>query len=241
MLLAGALGLVLGSFYALCAARYGSGLSVVRPRSRCPRCQRQLAAWENIPLFSFALLRGRCRGCGGAISLLYPATELASCVAAAALAWRFGPGLAWLGLMGVAGLMLVMSGIDARLRLLPDVLNWPCAGLSLAVAVLGLGMDLWQALAGALFGAGMLWAVRLVFGLLRRREGLGLGDVKLMLSVGALCGVLRMGDVLLMASLSAIVWHLLASGGRGRIAFGPFLCLAALVAVLTGPRPFFSL
>lgn len=237
--LAAVLGLVLGSFYTVCVHRYLTEQSIVLPASHCPHCDRPLSWWENIPLLSFLMLRGRCRTCKTAISWRYPLMEALSCAWAVAIALRFGPGWTWLALMAVGGIFLVASFIDLVLFVLPDVLTLPGAALGVATGVLCLGLTAEQSLIGALAGAGLFWLLRLAYLKGKGIEALGLGDVKLMLMIGGLTGWQGLPAAILFAGVAALACSplfLMGSKEKGRtpIPFGPFLCLGCMLALLWG-------
>lgn len=238
-IVAAVLGLLLGSFYSVCATRYGGEESIVFSRSRCPRCGHRLAWWENIPLLGYALLLGRCRSCRRPISLRYPLLEVLSALWAWALAVRFGPGPGFWMLLALGGLLLVASFIDLERRILPDVLILPGAALALACSVAVLGRSWPQALLGGLAGAGSLWCVQATYRLLRGRDGLGDGDVKLMLLLGFLVGWRALPMLFVAASLSGLaagVFYMAGVRGGARLQvsmpFGPFLSFAGSLLVL---------
>lgn len=241
---AGLLGLILGSFYTVCIQRYLLGGSIVGPRSHCPQCGKPLAPWELVPLLSWLALRGRCAGCRQPIDSLYPAVELASGLWAALLALRFGlltpP---WLAHMAVGGLLIVASGIDLKAYILPDMLTKPGIVLAGCLSVTLLDLTPLDMALGAVTGGGVFQALRLGYRWLRGREGLGGGDVKLMVLLGAWLGWQALPQVLLLASLTAIPLAIVQtfSSGSGDdqdppiIPFGPFLSLGAMLHVLLGP------
>jgi len=234
------LGLVLGSFYTVCVHRYLAGESLVWPGSHCPACGHVLRPWENIPLISFFLLRGRCRACRTAIPWRYPIIEALSGLSAMILAWRFGPGLPWVVYGAATGLCLVASAIDWETYLLPNVLTYPLAILALAMPWIT-DVSWIDTLVGALCGGGLLWLVRWGYFLWRRVEGLGLGDVKLMVGLGALTGATRLPLAIFLASLLALGVFLLlfarsprSQGLQTAIPFGPFLCAGAWLVLVFG-------
>jgi len=238
---AGALGLILGSFYTVCVHRYLTEQSIVFPGSHCPQCMGKLRWWENIPLLSYILLRGRCSRCKAPISWRYPLMEALSCAWAVAIALKFGPGFAWLGLMAVGGVFLVASFIDLVIFILPDVLTYPGAVLGMATGIFGLGLEWEQSLIGAAFGFGLFWLLRFVYMRLRGLEGLGLGDVKLMAMIGGLTGWMGLPAAVLFAAVGALVLapvFKMASKEEGplRIPFGPFLCLGCMASLLWGEK-----
>lgn len=241
------LGLALGSFGAAFAFRWLHELSMVRPaRSLCPSCEHPLSWRENIPLASFALQRGRCRHCSARIHWRYPATELALAVWAALVALTFGPGVEWGVYLLMGALLITASVIDLESFLLPDVLTIPGTVLALLAAtfLLGQGPHLdrfTDALMGLAVGGGVFYLLHLGYRLLRGAEGLGLGDVKLMCLIGALCGPQSLPFVILVGAVSALAasafWLVKSSdGARTPVPFGPFLAFAALAWIITGPE-----
>jgi len=259
--MAGAAGLLFGSFLNVCIVRLPKDESVVMPRSHCPKCGHLIAWYENIPVLSYLFLRGKCRGCGEPISMLYPAIELFTGALLAALAVFFGPTLDFLKFAVFGGIMLALTVIDLRDRILPDELT--LAGLLLGVGFalvtpVGDGTAAWivrhvspplwprpllsgfDALLGAIAGAGMLWLVREGYYLWRRVEGMGFGDLKLMAAIGAFLGFkLTLLTIFLGAFTGAIIGGAFIFFARGRdtayeLPFGSFLGAAAMIAALWG-------
>lgn len=237
--LAVVLGLVLGSFSTCVIHRFLAGKSILSPaRSFCPSCGRSLTWSENIPVVSYLLQRGRCRGCGAPIGARYLLVELACGLWFGVLAWRFGPSWA-LAVYAAFGWMCITAGtIDLEIFLLPDILTLPAAVLAWPAAALLLGRGWQEPLVGALIGAGFLWVLRFVHMKLRKVEGLGLGDVKLMLSIGALCGPLALPLVFVLAGVAALAGSLVylrrpdADGLKTAVPFGPFLALGAMILLV---------
>lgn len=242
-------GLIMGSFSTACVHRWLHEISLLSPaRSFCPRCQATLRWWENVPLLSYLLLRGRCAHCKESISWRYPALELLSGLWGLALAYKFGPGWAFAALFVLGGMLLTASFIDLESFLLPDIITLPGTLLALVAATFllgpGSGPDAWlasgkTALLGAAIGGGGFWVLRLGYQLLRGAEGLGLGDVKLMLLLGALVGPLGLPLLVLLAGVAALLASIIymirsGQGGKTPIPFGPFLSLAGMVYVLWG-------
>ena len=212
---------------------------IVVKSSACPKCGHRLAPWENLPLLSFALLRGRCRGCGTAISWQYPIVELLTGLMFAACVWRFGVGPEALAAMVFTGLLIAMSGIDLRTTLLPDQLTYPLLWIGLAVATVSLFVPPVQAIVGALVGYLSLWSVYMGFRLLTGKEGMGFGDFKLLAALGAWCGAWSILPIVLMSSFIGAIVGSLWIGLRGRdratqIPFGPYLAAAGWVQLLWG-------
>jgi leader peptidase (prepilin peptidase)/N-methyltransferase len=234
------LGLVLGSFYNVCIHRYLSGESIVSPGSHCPGCLTRLRWWENLPLASYVLLRGKCRSCGQAISLRYPAVELISGVWLPALYLEFGFGGAWAVHLVFGGLLIVVSFVDLESFVLPDVMVLPGAVGAFVCAGLVLDLGWLDSFLGAAAGAGAFLLLQKGYKLLKGIEGLGSGDIKLMLLLGALVGWRLLPLMVFLSALSGLavsLLYILRPGGRGMqtaIPFGPFLSLGAMLTILWG-------
>lgn len=204
---------------------------LVVERSACPHCGHALAAWENIPLISYLLLRGRCRSCKTGISVQYPLVEALTAAAFAVCVWKFG--LSWEALAACtfSGFLIAASGIDWRTTLLPDQLTLPLLWLGLLLSTVTLFVSPVSAILGAAFGYLMLWSVYWAFKLLTGKEGMGYGDFKLLAALGAWCGA---GELLSIVLISSAVGAVLGSlmlfiQGRDRatqIPFGPYLAIA---------------
>lgn len=237
--LAAGFGLILGSFVNVLIYRLPQGRSVVSPRSRCPACGQAIAPRDNIPLLSYALLRGHCRHCQARISLRYPLVEALVGGSSLAIYLQQGLGLEYAAQLGFVATMVALVFIDYRHRILPNSLTLPgtAAGLLLAGPRETLGMS--QSLAGALLGAGSLFLVAEVYFRLRKMEGLGMGDVKMMGMVGSFLGWKAVLLTLLIGSLLGTVvgLGLMAFGGkdlRTALPFGTFLGVAATASLFAG-------
>ncbi len=207
--------------------------------SHCPKCQHNLAWWENVPLISFLALRGRCRGCGTAISWQYPLVELLTGLLFAAVIWQFGP--TWQGAAGLVftGMLVAASGIDLRTTLLPDDLTYPLLWLGLLISLVPLFAEPQQAIIGAAIGYMVLWSVYWGFKLLTGKEGMGYGDFKLLAALGAWCGAAGIVPILLLSALSGAVigstWLLIQGRDRAtQIPFGPYLAVAGWIQFMWG-------
>ncbi|MGX9366911.1 prepilin peptidase [Desulfoplanes sp. PS50] len=233
------LGLVLGSFYNVCIFRYLAGTSIVRPGSHCPGCGHVLSWWENIPVISYLLLQGKCRSCKAPISLQYPLVELLSGILSMLLALRFGLGPTWLIMLVLTGLLLVGSFIDLHIFILPDLITLPGAAIALGGSFF-FPHGFVNALVGALAGAGLFLFIQQTYRLIKKIEGLGSGDIKLMLMLGAMTGWQGLPIMIFfsaMAGLMVSLVYLKKGEGRGMqtaIPFGPFLSMGALLYVLWG-------
>jgi leader peptidase (prepilin peptidase) / N-methyltransferase len=226
--------LALGSFLNVVVARLPEKRSLVRPRSACPACGHELAWWENVPLLSYALLRGRCRGCSAAISARYPLVELATAALVAACFWRFGfSGDAFVASFFCA-VLVALSAIDFERRILPDRIVLPAT-----VAVLAAQVALHPDRTVEWVAAGLGASFFLFAALLAYPKGMGMGDVKLALLLGVMLGwdvsVALMAGMIaaLLPSVVLFARHGVAAR-KMKIPFGPFLALGGLVALFAG-------
>jgi leader peptidase (prepilin peptidase)/N-methyltransferase len=216
-------------------------LGLARPASRCPSCGHRIRWFENIPLLSWLVLRGRCSACKVAISVRYPLVELGTALLFGALAWRLGPQPATLLWCGVGAVLLALALIDWDTTVLPDALTLPLLWAGLLVAALGWlpGLPLLQSLWGAVAGYLSLFLVYWFFKLATGKEGMGFGDFKLLAALGAWLGWQAILPIVLMASvLGAVVGLAMKAGGslrQGRfVPFGPFLAGGGAVVMLAG-------
>ncbi|WP_274610230.1 prepilin peptidase [Pseudomonas sp. TH21] len=217
----------------------GPTYNLMLPHSCCPHCNHPIRPWENIPLLSYLLLKGRCAHCRGAISARYPLTELASGLLCALVAWHFGFGWQAAALMLLSCGLLAMSLIDADHQLLPDVLVLPLLWLGLIVNSFGLFTTLPDALWGAVIGYLSLWSVFWLFKLATGKDGMGHGDFKLLALLGAWGGWQILPMTLLMSSLVGVFCGLILMRMRKAQAstpmpFGPYLAIAGWIALLWG-------
>lgn len=211
------------------------------PPSRCPHCSAGIRAWQNIPLLSWLLLRGRCSGCKGRISLRYPLVELASGLLAVVVAWQLGGTAQGLALLVLTWGLLALSLIDADHQLLPDTLVLPLLWLGLIVNSFGLFVSLEDAVYGAVFGYLALWLVFWLFKLVTGKEGMGYGDFKLLAMLGAWGGWQVLPLTILLSSvvgavLGVIILRLQRQGMAQPLPFGPYLAIAGWIAIIWGEQ-----
>jgi leader peptidase (prepilin peptidase)/N-methyltransferase len=221
------------------AASVGEPYSLVRPRSRCPDCGRPILATENIPLLSYLILRGRCRGCGKAISARYPLVEALTGMLFGICAWQLGPSLAAAGAMTFSAAMVALAFIDLDTQLLPDDITLPLLWLGLLINLPGTFTDLAGAVAGAAVGYLSLWSVYWLFKMATGKEGMGYGDFKLLAAIGAWLGWQVLPLTILLSSLVGAVVGiglivLVRHGRNVPIPFGPYLAAAGLIALFWG-------
>jgi leader peptidase (prepilin peptidase)/N-methyltransferase len=212
---------------------------IVREPSHCPQCKHRLAASDNIPLFSWLLLRGRCRYCKAAISIQYPLVELLSGILSAVIVWKFGP--TWVALAGLVftWTLIALAGIDFRTQLLPDQLTFPLLWLGLLLSLLPMFVAAPSAIIGAAAGYLSLWSVYWLFKLLTGKEGMGYGDFKLLAALGAWMGPVSLLPIILLSSLiGALVGGSLIALRRHQrelpMPFGPFIAAAGWVWLVAG-------
>ncbi|WP_037586057.1 prepilin peptidase [Stenoxybacter acetivorans] len=203
------------------------------PRSACPKCRAPVKAWQNIPVISFLLLRGRCANCHTPISWRYPLVELITAAAFATVVWRFGwTPTAWFGLALTAALIALFF-IDADTQLLPDSITLPLLWLGLLFNLFFSFVSLQQAVLGAAAGYLSLWLLFQAFKLITGKEGMGFGDFKLLAALGAWLGVSALPLIILMAALVGIAASIALKIGRGQpMAFGPALAFAGWIIFL---------
>jgi leader peptidase (prepilin peptidase)/N-methyltransferase len=237
--IAGIMGLLVGSFVNVVSHRLPREVSIVTPPSRCPACGTRVLAHDNIPVLSWILLRGRCRSCKARISLRYPAVELANgilWVAAYGRAESWGDFVSG-ALLCSAGLALLL--IDADYQILPDVITLPGIAVGLALAFVSVRRTPLGAALGAALGAGGLYLLAFVYEKIAKQEGMGLGDVKMLGMIGAFLGP---GGVLLTVLLSSLSGSVIGlslilfkrGDGKTRLPFGVFLALGSMAAWFFG-------
>lgn len=236
-ILAGAIGLVLGSAVTAIAYRVPRGISWFHGRSACPACQHTLGVLDLIPVLSWVFSRGRCRHCGTPVAWRYPLTELWCGAWAVLLLHELGLEWTWIPLMVWGALLVALFWIDLDEQLLPDVLTFPGTILALGVALPHFGAR--HALLGVLAGSGLLWLLAWIWIRFRKIEGLGGGDIKLAAMFGAVLGWKLTILTLFLAAFAGTIWGgiLMARGaGNGRTAlpFGVLLAPAAMIALLWG-------
>ncbi len=213
--------------------------NLMHPNSCCPQCAQPIRPWENIPLLSYLMLRGRCAHCHQPISARYPLTELACAVVSAVVAWHFGFGWQAGAVMLLSWGLLAMSLIDVDHQLLPDVLVLPLLWLGLIGNSFDLLVPLPEAFWGAVFGYMSLWTVYWLFKLMTGKDGMGYGDFKLLALLGAWGGWQILPMTLLLSSLLGVITGLILmrmnkTQTSTPIPFGPYLAIAGWIALLWG-------
>jgi len=256
-LLAFLAGLLIGSFLNVCVFRLPRDLSVVRPRSFCPECEKPIAWYDNIPVASYIFLRGRCRHCQAKIRLRYLMVELGTAAAFALCVAALGPTLAALKYSVFSAILIMLLATDLEERILPDEFTLGGAVVGIAFAALvpieagivtfflsgafGLRMaSVAEALVSSWVAGGMIWLVAWLYEKLRHREGMGFGDVKMIAMIGAFLGFQETLLTLILASVlgsvAGVAYVLITKKDMAtyELPFGSFIGLAGLVVALWG-------
>ena len=232
-------GAAIGSFLNVCIFRLPAHVSIVKPLSRCPHCQTQIRFYDNIPLISFLLLRGKCRDCGARISWRYPLVELITAVLSLFLFLKFGATLNYLIFFIFTAVLIVITFIDFDHQIIPDVLTLPGIPIFFLLAALVVKLPWLEALIGLLIGGGVLFAIAFVYELLTKREGMGGGDIKLLAMIGGFLGWKSLIFILLFSSFSGAIIGVTAmivkkQDTKYALPFGPFLSAAAIAYLFWG-------
>jgi leader peptidase (prepilin peptidase) / N-methyltransferase len=236
---AAAFGALVGSFLNVCIYRLPLGKSIVWPASACPHCSRALLWYENIPVVSFLALRARCRTCGAPISIRYPLIEALTAAMFALAWWYYGPGPLLASRLVFGCALLVLFAIDLEHQLLPNAITIP--GILVGFVFSLFTEPGWvSSLIGIVLGYGVLYVVAQAYYRVRREEGLGMGDLKMLAMVGAFVGWQLTLLTLILASFSGTIIGLALivskrASMRYALPFGTFLALGAAAAATVGP------
>lgn len=234
-----ALGCCFGSFYNVVIYRLPRKESLMSPGSRCPGCGNAIAAYDNIPIVSFLLLGGKCRRCGTSISIRYPIVEILTGFSAFLLFRRYGLHPQFLIEFIFLSLLLIIAMIDLDTFIIPDVLSLPGIVLGFAFSFLTPRLSWSESLIGIILGGGLLYLIATLYALLRKKEGMGGGDIKLLGMIGAFMGWQGVLFTVMVSSLSGMIIAvpLMWRSGKGlgsEIPFGPFLAFGAACYVFWG-------
>lgn len=214
--------------------------NLVTPNSRCPHCGHAIRAWENIPVLSYLLLRGRCSACQAGISMRYPVIELVSAALAVFLGYHYGSAsVTMLAALVFTWSLLALTMIDFDTMLLPDSITLPLLWLGLLANLFGLFTSLEEAVIGAMAGYAVLWSVYWLFKLATGKEGMGYGDFKLLAALGAWLGWEALPMIILLSSLvgallGILIMYLQQRGRDIPMPFGPYLAVAGWIALVWG-------
>ena len=233
-------GLIIGSFLNVCIYRIPLKKSLITPPSSCPQCGKPVKFYDNIPIISYLLLRGKCRACRAPISIRYPIVELIVGLLSLALFFKYGLSPSYLFSFIFVAILVTISFIDLQHKIIPDVISIPGILLGIIVSIFAFGRISWlNSLIGTVGGGGFLFLVAVIFERITGKEGMGGGDVKLLAMIGAWMGWRALPFIILLASLTGIIigGGALLLSGRGyrvRIPFGPFLSIGALIYFFYG-------
>ena len=214
---------------------------IIISRSRCPECGHGIKAWENIPMLSYLLLRGKCSACKDRIPLRYPAVEFLTGILFVITIWHFGPNLQGVTALFLTAMLVAMAGIDIDHQLLPDNMTIPLMWAGILISFWSVHAGLVSSVTGAIAGYLILWSVYHLFRLLTGKEGMGYGDFKLLAALGAWMGWQMLPLIVLLSSVvGAVVGMVLIGTGRLRkdkpMPFGPFIAAAGWIALIWGER-----
>ena len=229
-------GAMIGSFLNVCIFRLPKEESIVWPGSYCPHCKNPIKFYDNIPLVSYILLKGRCRHCHTAISFQYPLVEGITALASLILFIKFGLSLSYLFYFLFVAALIVITVIDLYHQIIPDVISLPGIGVGLIASLIIPEITLFNSLFGILLGGGSLFLVATLYHWLFKREGMGGGDVKLLAMIGAFLGWKAVLLTILLSSLVGSITGILVMLSKGKdfkyaIPFGPFLSFGAVIAL----------
>jgi len=233
------LGAIVGSFLNVCIYRLPKEESIIWPGSHCPQCKKPIKVYDNIPLISYLLLKGRCRYCRKSISYQYPLVEGITALSSLFLLMRFGPSLSYLIYFVSVASLMVITVIDLQHQIIPDVISLPGIGIGLLASLVIPQITFFDSLKGVLLGGGSLFIVGTLYQWLFKREGMGGGDVKLLAMIGAFLGWKAVILTILLSSLVGSISGIMIMILKGKdfkyaIPFGPFLSLGAVIALFYG-------
>lgn len=234
-------GLCVGSFLNVCIFRIPEGRSIVSPPSACPGCGTSIKWYDNIPLISYIVLRGRCRNCRTAVSLRYPTVELLTGLFALVVWIQFGMNWQSLIYFLFIAALLVITFIDIDHQIIPNEISLPGIPIGFALCFLNPDLTWLEALIGILIGGGSLYAVIWIYYLVTGRQGMGFGDVKLLAMIGAFTGWRGVLFTIMASSFIGTVVGLAEmmrtrQGMKLAIPFGPFLAIGAVLYLFFGPQ-----
>ena len=234
-------GAVIGSFLNVCIYRIPQGKSIARPRSSCPKCGRPIRPYDNIPILSYLVLGGKCRDCHEPISPRYVIVELLTGLLLAALYLKYGLTLKLLAVFIFSAVLLVITFIDLDYQIIPDMLTLPGIPIFFLAAVFILKIDFLEALLGLIIGGGTLFLISFGYRLFTKRDGMGMGDVKLLAMLGAFLGWKSLIFILFFSSLSgSLIGIAIMVKEKGNmkyaIPYGPFLSAAAIAYLFWGTK-----
>lgn len=234
-------GLCIGSFLNVCIYRIPKSESIMHPPSKCPGCGQMIKFYDNIPIISYLILKGKCRNCGSSISSRYPIVELLTGLFALAVVFKFGLTPSALIYFAFIACLLVITFIDIDYQIIPNIISLPGIGVFFVASFAVSEVTIIDSILGIIAGGGILFLVAWIFNIVTGREGMGQGDMKLMAMIGALVG---WKGVLVTIFLSSLIGSLVGlmvmiiqkSDMKMAIPFGPFLAIGSICHVFFGPE-----
>lgn len=232
-------GSIVGSFLNVCICRIPEGQSIVFPGSRCPQCNKPIKFYDNIPIVSYLILKGRCRSCQTRISLQYPVVEFITASLSVLLFWRYGLSLQYLVTFTFTCSLIVITFIDLEHQIIPDIITLPGIPLFFLAAIFVMNLRLLDAVLGIVIGGGILFLIAFAYELLRKTEGMGGGDIKLLAMMGAFLGWQSLWYIIMISSILGAVVGVTAMMIKKQdmqyaVPFGPFLSVAAISYLFFG-------
>jgi leader peptidase (prepilin peptidase)/N-methyltransferase len=232
-------GAVVGSFLNVLICRIPEGQSIVFPSSNCPKCRHPIRFYDNIPIISYLILRGKCRDCHEKISLRYPLVEAMTAAFSLLLFWKFGISMQYLFSFIFVAALIVITFIDFDHQIIPDVISLPGIPFFCIGAIFFMGLTVWESLLGILIGGGCLFTIAFGYEVITKREGMGGGDIKLLAMLGAFLGWKSLFFILFVSSLLGAVIGISLMVLKGEnmkyaVPFGPFLSVAAIAYLFVG-------
>lgn len=233
------LGAIVGSFLNVCILRLPKEESIITPGSHCPHCKNPIKFYDNIPLISYIVLKGRCRRCNGPISFQYPLIEGITAISSLLLFLRYGFSLIYLVYFSFLAALIVITVIDLYHQIIPDIISIPGVGVGLLTSLINPENTFINSLIGMLLGGGSLFFVATLYQWLFKREGMGGGDVKLLAMIGAFLGWKAVILTILFSSFIGSIVGIIIMALKGKdfkyaIPFGPFLSLGATISLFYG-------
>lgn len=234
-----AVGAVVGSFLNVLIFRIPEGQSIVLPSSHCPKCGHAIRVYDNIPIISYLILRGKCRDCREKISVQYPIVEAITALISLLLFLKFGLSFKYLSSFIFTCALITITFIDLRHQIIPDVISLPGIPVFFFLAIFFMNLTVWESLLGILIGGGCLFAIAFLYEIITKREGMGGGDIKLLAMLGAFLGWKSLFFILFVSSLLGAVVGVSAMIIKGQdmkyaVPFGPFLSIAAILYLFVG-------
>jgi leader peptidase (prepilin peptidase)/N-methyltransferase len=232
-------GAAVGSFLNVLIFRIPEGQSIVLPSSHCPKCGHAIRVYDNIPIISYLILRGKCRDCHEKISMQYPIVEAITALMSLLLFLKFGLSFKYLSSFIFTCALITITFIDLRHQIIPDVISLPGIPAFFFLAVFFMNLTVWESLLGILIGGGCLFMIAFLYEIITKREGMGGGDIKLLAMLGAFLGWKSLFFILFVSSLLGAVVGVSAMIIKGQdmkyaVPFGPFLSIAAVAYLFVG-------